>query len=352
MEVFVNGRFLGRRITGVERFGRETLAWLDDHPEEWGGLHFTLLIPRKMVVPFPSYSHIAVIPIGSKGNYRWEQITLKHYCLRHKADYLLNLCNLAPIGLSHKNIATVHDVSFKIHPEFFKWYVAKVYQFLMKRVIERSVLLFTDTETSKKDILANYPVSESKIVVVGCGVNPNLGSKDEAASPILSKVNGPFYFSVGSRSPNKNLRYIAECAKRNPDKQFLVSGGENQVFDSVQTSLPANLHCLGYLSDSDIRVLYSKCDGFIFPSFSEGFGLPPLEAVSCGCRSIVLSDISVFHEIFGDSATYIDPHNMQDFPFLKKMTSMSEEDATRILQKYSWHNTAESMLFALKKLAN
>ena len=108
-----------------------------------------------------------------------------------------------------------------------------------------------------------------------------------------------FYFSLGSKSPHKNYKFIIECAKNNPDDIFVVSGNmNNSVFNNVKEEEEIkNVIYTGYLNDEQLVTLYKECKAFIFPSLYEGFGIPPLEALTVGCKKIILSNIPVFKEI-------------------------------------------------------
>ena len=100
---------------------------------------------------------------------------------------------------------------------------------------------------------------------------------------------------------------MAEVAKRNPNYVFAIAGGKDLEIwnDNVEIRGIDNLLFLGYVTDEESRALSEKCLAFLHPSKYEGFGIPPLEAMMCGCPAIV-SDIEVFHEVYGDSVEYCD----------------------------------------------
>lgn len=105
---------------------------------------------------------------------------------------------------------------------------------------------------------------------------------------------------------------------------------------------------LGFVSDEEAKTLMRDCRAFLFPTFYEGFGIPPLEAISAGAKQVVVSDTQVMHEIFGDGVIYVDPSNynieLSDFP------EISETRILSLLKKYSWKKSAETLLKLCKIL--
>ena len=97
---------------------------------------------------------------------------------------------------------------------------------------------------------------------------------------------------------------------------------------------------LGYVSDKEDKTLMRDCKAFLFPSFYEGFGIPPLEAISAGTKQVIVSDTEVMHEIFGDNVVYINPNNYE-VSLGEEMTS--EIDREKILKRYSWAASAMEM---------
>ena len=97
------------------------------------------------------------------------------------------------------------------------------------------------------------------------------------------------------------------------DLKFIIAGGSNaKVFKSAGLDVPQNVRLIGYVSDEELMVLYRYASVFVYPSLYECFGIPPLEAMMCGCP-VVVSDIEVFHEVYGDSVEYCDCHNISQW---------------------------------------
>ncbi len=343
-KIFINGRFLTQRVTGVQRVAREYVKQMDARKDLWNGNQFVLVVPEDYDSQF-KLTNIPVKILRGKGNYAWEQMRLPKYVRKEKGNFLLNFCNLCPLSLNDKNIVMIHDLAFVYHPEFYNWKFNAAYRFLVKREARKCHCILTVSEFSKKQLMDTYHLPDQKIAVLYSGV-PDFPETQAVNAKIKEIANNRFYFTVGSASPNKNLRFILRLAKNNPHDRFVVSGSRNRVFASLpEEGLPPNLQMTGYLSDQDLAYLYSRCAGFIFPSLYEGFGLPPLEAIKCGCRKLIVSDIPTMHEIFHDlPVNYISPAS--DTPVLMDSFSQKMDDAqaAALLKCFSYEKSVQQLL--------
>ncbi|MET1249196.1 glycosyltransferase family 1 protein [Sporolactobacillus sp. STCC-11] len=344
-KIIINGRFLVHRVTGVERYAREILANLDEiiQPGE-----IEMAMPPE-IESIPEYKNIAFKKVGKLHNRLWEHVTFPLYVMRKKA-ISLNLCNVAP--LINPGIACLFDVKIKVHPEFFSKTFLIWYNILFSNATRRTKLILTDSESAKKDLINYYPyLNPEKVVVIYPSWQHFQRIRfDECTLDKYALEKDNFYFAMGSMEPNKNFKWIAEVAKKNGDKFFVVAGSINEkVFaDGLEFECPQNMKLLGYVSDGEAKTLMRDCKAFLFPTIYEGFGIPPLEAISAGAREIVVSDTEIMHELFEDTVNYIDP---KDFNLkITNFQSMSETDAKRILEKYIWEQSAEKLYSLFKEV--
>lgn len=151
---------------------------------------------------------------------------------------------------------------------------------------------------------------------------------DENALAKYDLEKDSYYFAMSSLEPNKNFKWIAEQAVKNTNDLYVVAGSINEkVFsEGLGFKCPDNMKLIGYVSDEEAKTLMRDCKAFLFPSIYEGFGIPPLEAMSAGAKKIVVSDIPVMHEIFAECVDYIDRSNM----------TISDD----ILSDYNWMQSA------------
>lgn len=335
-KIIINGRFLTQKVTGVQRYAREIVAELDklSSPGE-----IELAIPPD-TEKVPECQNITVKRIGRLTDRKWEHISFPRYVHREGA-ISLNLCNVSP--LFSPGIVCIHDVRIKAAPQDYNRKFVLWYNLLFMNAAKRAKAIITVSEFSKKEIYKYYNVKPEKIHVI-----PNAWQHyerieyDENALKKYDLKKEQYFFAMCSLEPNKNFKWIAEVAKRYPEHVFAVSGSVNKSvfadgweFDSVR-----NMKFLGYVTDEEAKTLMRDCKAFLFPTFYEGFGIPPLEAISAGARQIVVSDTEVMHEVYGDGVIYVDPYDYEfDFSgsVLKKSEYIEWKD---ILNKYSWNQSA------------
>ena len=200
----------------------------------------------------------------------------------------------------------------------------------------------TLSEFSKERIVKIFHVNPNKIVVIPCG-----WQHFEKIIPDFDVFNkfpqikvGEYFYSVGSLAPHKNYNWIVENAHYNPNCQYVITGGKREVWKSEEFNLP-NIVYTGYLSDEQMKAIMMKARAFIFPTLYEGFGIPPLEALSVGVKCII-SDIPVLREVYKDSVIYLNPQN----PKLDLTSTLQTKvnEPMDILKKYSWDNAARQWI--------
>jgi len=342
-KIFINGRFLSRRITGVERYATELLRELDRmaRPETC-----VLLLPPD-VIKEPKYQNITVKKVGHLRNRLWEHITLPMYARQHSA-VTLNLCNTAP--LIAPGICCIHDVKIKARPKDFSRGFRMWYQLLFCNETARCRDILTVSEFSKEEILRYYQIAGERITVVPDAWQhyERIPEAKDVPEKFGLKRYG-YYFFMASMEPNKNLNWILEAARHNPNSVFAAAGSANpEVFRKQNMGgFPPNVHLLGYVSDSEAKTLMKYCKAFIFPSFYEGFGIPPMEALSAGAGQVLVSDTQVMHEVFGEGVQYIDPYKATiDFERIEPITVRARQE---ILSRYSWKHSAEILMELLHR---
>lgn len=343
MKFVINGRFYNQSMTGVQRYATEIVAQLD---LICGNLNIEIAVP--IGTKIPSFQNIKVVILGKHEGLVWEQIDFSRYVKKQNA-VSLNLCNSAP--LFGKKIVCIHDVKIKAHPEFFSWKFRKWYSILFRNITKRAIAVITVSEFSKDEIIKYYHCDASKINVIYNAWQhyANIPTSLEAVKKFRLE-KGKYIFALGSLEPNKNLKWIFEVAKRNPSEKFAIGGGINtKIFSKRHLSIPSNVVLLGYLQDTEAKSLMENCKYFVFPSFYEGFGIPPMEAMVAGAENIIVSDIPVMHEIFKNSVIYIDPYQ---YDYLIKQNISHKSDFQDTLAMFSWEQSAEKMYSLLHKVSN
>lgn len=341
----INGRFLSREMTGVDRYAYEIVRSLVEN-----GLfdEFCLVVPSSVNVP-SEFSNISVKKVGTRCGIAWEQLDYFLF-VKHTEMVPVNFCNTAP--LLNPGVVCIHDMNLRANPDFYSWKFRLWYRLLYALNTRNARMLLTDTVFSKEEIERYYPAAKSKIKVVSCAWQHM--DRVEADSTVIGNYpelekNG-YYFAMSSLAPNKNLKWLVETARLNPDETIAIAGGVNQkVFGKHDVPNAENVIYLGYVTDGEAKALMQNCKGFLFPTFYEGFGIPPMEALSCGVPAAV-SDASCMREVYDRAVHYLDPFRPCDD--LNVLFSEEVEGAENILCSYKWSRSALRLFEEIEKLSN
>jgi len=350
-KILINGDFFCRRLTGIERYAYEITIRLDkiSKPEE-----IALIVPNN-AINVPVFSNLKLIrhKKNIKSHLWWQMITLQWFLITHRQYTILEFGNTAlPFA---PGIVFLHDIYCEFFPEDFTSKRDKLIRAYNRRqyrlISKKAKKIATVSYFTKNQIIENYRVDPEKISVIYSSwehfklINADLSVFN--AHPVLKK--GGYYFSLGSLSKRKNIKWIIEYARKNPDAVFAISGVSLPTVkaDELDTGIPKNIILLGYLDDSKVKALMEHCKAFILPSYYEGFGLTPLEALSCGAR-VIIANAASLPEIYGNTAHYIDPYN-SDID-LDKLLGEPVEKPDEILAKYSYDTAAQQVYKLIKEL--
>ena len=340
----INGRQLTGNVGGVQRYLREILLELDKIIQKD---EISVIVPKN-AESIPSYENLKIIHYGRLNGLLWENICLPWYLLtRRKLG--INLCTVVPF-LYPFGIVAIHDVMICRYKE-----MNRAMKFLPRVLLKLnywvsthfSKAIITVSQTSKNDICKFYHVNPQKISII-----PNawqhmnrIGLDNKVFEKFSFLKKGNFYLALSANRWQKNFKWVIEVSKRNPDFLFAIVGERDQ-WQNTQFNSLNNVHRLGYLTDEEIKALYQSSKAFLFPSICEGFGIPPLEAMSVGTK-VIVSNSSCLPEIFEKSAYYINPFDYDvDLDMLLKEKI---ENSELVLNKFSWKSSAEKLLGLIRK---
>ena len=305
----------------------------------------------------PAYENVTVKALGRGfGSFRdkvtWRQVWLPRFVAR-EGGLGLDMT----LALPHRGRYCVFDYDtipedwptqcFSSHSELKHWY----YSDRVRKSLSSAEVVFTDSEYAKKRILYHYKISPEKIVVVPCAWQHMLRvEEDDSVLPRLCLEPGQYFFSLGSRYPYKNFRWVEAAARQNPQYRFVVTGEDVHVHvpGTGEEDVPANVTFTGYLSDGEVKALETHCRAFLHPSLEEGFGIPPMEAMSAGARCIVSSAASL-PEVYGDSVWYIDPTDYDHIDLDAITARPLKGTAEDVLSRYSWEESARIILDTIEE---
>lgn len=359
MPVFINGRFGSQPVTGVQRVARQLLRGLD---RELGGgnseiaerLSVEVLTPRD-ASRLPPLEHIGVRSVGRLRGHAWEQLELPRYA---RAGVLLNFANTAPL-LQRNQLVMIHDASVFAIPQTytpaFRWW----YRALLPRLGTRARRVLTVSAFSRNELSRRAGIPLSKINVIHLGAEHILeAAPDLRVFERIPVQRGEYVLTVGSSSPHKNvgavMRAVAGMNGTRPDV-VSVGAGDPRVFTDSGGPVTTRMHATGYVSDGELRALYEHALCLVYPSLYEGFGLPALEAMVCGCPAVV-SKAASLPEVCGDAALYCDASDPGDIAGkigLLRNAAQWNEVRARGFQRaraFTWPSAARALLHILDNL--
>lgn len=359
--VYINGRFVSQRITGVQRYAAEVVMALDKVLGETHALHhkveFQLLVPPNVRTDLLPLRYISVRHVGRLKGHTWEQLEL---CRTSFDGVLVGLANTGPI-CHPRQLVTIHDASVFANPENFSLAFRSWYRVLIPWLGRRAKKILTVSKFSKSELIRYCNIPEAKIEVVYNGADHII--REPADPHFLLNKNirpGSYFLCVATSSPNKNIGLVMDTLQLldDVDLDLVTVGGVNPtVFSEGRISRNRQVHELGYVSDSQLRALYENALCFVFPSFYEGFGIPPLEAMACGCP-VIVAKTSALPESCGKAALYCDPRSPRDLAAKLRSILENEQLRDRLRRaghaqaaQFTWETCARNLYAAVQELS-
>ena len=355
----INGRFLSQQSTGVQRYARQIVTGMDRLLGEGGALPESVALD--LVVPPGADSldlrHIRVRTVGRFGGHAWEQFELP----MHVRGGLLSLGNTGPVSIAHQ-IVCIHDLNPRICPDSYTVPFRVSYRLLHSILGRRARRITTVSAYSARQIAQFGIATAGRIAVVPNG-HEHVHAWEPRLSPIVERNSGSdTIVLLGSTARHKNVGIILQMAERLAQEglRIAIVGDRNPaVFaDRSHPTDAPNITWLGRLDDGELAALLRRSLCLAFPSLTEGFGLPPLEAMALGC-AVVVSDRASLPEICGDAALYAAPTRaeewhaqfrlLRDRPDLR--TALVRRGLSRV-EAFSWRRSADLYLRLLAQTSD
>ncbi|MCO5964850.1 glycosyltransferase family 4 protein [Sinorhizobium meliloti] len=307
----INGRFLAQPLTGVQRYAIEIVRALDEllveQPLLASKLKIELLVPREARVP--SLQTISSRVVTPMHGHLWEQTALA----AHVRDGLLSFCNTGPLSV-RKQILCIHDVNTRTYPQSYSLPFRLLYRTLLPALGRRVAAVATVSRYSAGELVRHRICGAGKIIVIPNGHEHAASWKPMHSQRTRTVAGRDTIIVIGSAIPHKNTGLIIGMAERLAAvglRIAVVGMSDARVFKTAdQKASASNVTWLGRLSDEEMAALLKDCLCLAFPSFIEGFGLPPLEAMAIGCP-LVASNRASLPEICGEAALYASPDDAE-----------------------------------------
>jgi len=357
--IIINGRFLSQAVTGVQRYALGVVKALDDLLDSGvidpGLYSFTLLAPKDIRYR-PDLRHIDIEVVGRLKGHLWEQVELPLYADKR---VLVNLCTPAPL-IKRNQVVMIHDAATYACPDEFSTAFRTWYKIMLYGLCKRAAKVVTVSNFSKKELAHYCKTDETNIHVVYPGIDHfNQTQADESVLQKYDLSGKKFVLAVSSLSPRKNfLRLVDAIATLgDTDLDLVVVGGSNhKVFNRIGLESRNRVKWLSSINDKELKALYGSAYCFAFPSWYEGFGLPPIEAMLCGCP-VVAANRASLPEVCGEAALYCDPYDPQDIAgkirLLWNNASLRDDLQARGLARasvFTWEKCAQDMWFIIRQL--
>ncbi len=363
MKIMIDGEVLQFPATGISK---SLLALYNSCLKKMPSLDVIIIHQKPLTTPIPP--GLKSLQVGTKYPYTlWRHMILPLYVQREKPDFIHFPWNgNVPFLFTNTNvILTIHDVLPLSIPHYFSSSAEKEkYRKNLQKSINRSNLIFTVSKYSKKEIMKNFDTTTEPLVTYH---GQNICTK----SGVMHNSDGlpyPYFLYVGGYDPRKGieglLKMFLKLHQSGKIESKLVLTGSKNYFSShfkklVEKGVKKDIIIeKGYINEKELTDLYSNAKALIYPSKYEGFGLPPLEAMSCGCPVITTNHTSI-PEVCGDAVYYCDVDDELDFAsgiieieYNEKLRNELKLKGERRASQFSWSSSADLFLSTLLNQQN
>lgn len=327
--------------------------------------YIVLLKPQDIAAWNPEHANFNKLVCPHKEFGFDEQLGFKNQLDRLNADLVHFGMVQQPIRYKGKVVTTVHDLTTMRFSNPSKnsaifTFKQQVYKYVVWRAAHKSEALIAPSRFVADDVVRYTGVPADKITVTYEAAD----AIEQAAVPVAKLADKRFLLYVGRPMQHKNLERLIEAfaslRAQHPDLLLVLAGRKDANYERIEDDAYVhgvkNLLFTGFVSDSRLRWLYEHCEAYAFPSLSEGFGLPGLEAMRHGAP-VISSDATCLPEIYGDAARYFDPKDTQAMADAinevltdKKLRSGLIRKGHKQVEKYSWKRMAEQTLDIYKQV--
>jgi len=367
MKIGIDARFLGPEGTGLGRYVQELISNLEELDKN---NEYTIFLRRQNFDLYePKNKNFKKILADARWYSLKEQIILPFIFSSQKLD-LLHIPHFnIPVFYPGKIVVTIHDLiksefaglsaTTRAPSVYFLKHLG--YELVIRIAVMRARKIFVPSKSIAKKLRENFRVPGEKIAVTYEAAS--LVSSQftvHSSQKILAKykIKKPYLLYVGNAYPYKNLDRLLLALKKLPKKLSFVNPCSRSTFydrlknRAKELGLAERVILSGYVPDENLVGLYKEAEAYIFPSLSEGFGIPGLDAMALG-TPVVCSNIPTLKEIYGDAALYFDPYSASDLAEKiekilqdQKLRQDLTEKGKKQVQIYSWHKMAETTLAA------
>ena len=361
MRIGIDGNSLKKNQAGTGRYSRNLIQALKDISRDDDFVYF---FSRRSPAQDSGQKHGPLRRIlRGLGDFLWTQLYLPFHLRKKNIDFFFAPSYIAPIILHCPFFVVIYDTTFKLYPQkadkLFRLYL----NFLMPAVLRKASKIITLSTNSKMDIIKYFQVPEEKIEVIygAADLSFQIADNDATRTKIRERFHLPekYILNVNVLEPRKNIETLLLAYDRikkahdPPCKLVIVGGrgwGYKSIFQTVSDlRLEKDVVFTGFVPDEVLNYLYNMAEVFVFPSLYEGYGLPVIEAMACGCP-VISSNKASLPEVVGDSGLLVDPEDIEAMAAaIWKVISnprLNQDLRKRSLERskhFSWENSGQKL---------
>jgi len=268
--------------------------------------------------------------------------------------------HFAALSEKCKTIVTIHDLSYTRYPEFLS-FRRRLWHFFLNipKLLKQTDKIIAVSKSTQNDLVELFGIEKNKVAQIYSGVKAvsQISNDNIEKVKIKFKIKKDYIFSIGTLEPRKNVEGIIlaynKLRKDNPrlDVELVIAGGKGWRYKGIyrlakESEFSSQIKFINFISVTEKEILYSSAQVFVYPSFYEGFGIPPLEAMSCGCP-VITSLNSSLSEIVGDAGLLVDVYNLADLSMAmkqilvdKKLKERLVENGLKRVKDFDWKKSA------------
>jgi glycosyltransferase involved in cell wall biosynthesis len=360
---------LDTQYAGIHVFCKELLNAIDQLDLD----HDIYVIRPEAKAEFKNLKEV-VIPIrkGVPAHHRARLFTaFPKYLKQNQFDIVIELAHFGPFGLpdSIKQVTYIHDLTPVTHKKFHGIASHKFHRLILPRILRKSHLVLCNSKQTQGDVNDFVPGIEEKVKIIQLGISDYFKPSFDASIIKKLKIKNPFLLHVGTLEPRKNIPLLIQTftelrqAQPSSDLQLVLAGKRGwdfqEILDAKKSSpFGDSILLTDFVSKKELRVLYTHAECLVMPSYHEGFGLPVLEAMACGCPCLISGE-GALKEVGGEAAIYFDIHNIKSLINQTQQLLINKEEqlkwrekALDHTKKYSWKNTAISFMRSVENLTS
>ncbi|MDA2922351.1 glycosyltransferase family 4 protein [Patescibacteria group bacterium AH-259-L07] len=367
MKIGIDASRANRKFkTGTEWYGYHVIQAMKKIPVRNGDC-FILYSPDKL------RSNLGHLPKGWGKKqlrwpftYVWTQIRLFWEMKKYPPDVLFVPSHTLPFFYRGRSVVTIHDICFEKYPRCYSLFARLYYPLVHRRSATIAAHIIVPSQFTKQQLVELYKVGEDKITVIPLAYDKNnfyvVEDKKKIASILVKyNINKPYFLYIGRLEKKKNIGGLISAYEQlaiNNKPTLVLVGKSGLGYDKMKSRIESNnniIH-LGYVDVKDLKYLYNGAEAFIFPSLCEGFGIPVLEAMACGCP-VVASKSGSIPEVGGDAVLYFDEDNIDSIVRAMKKIIRDKNLVEELRQKglaqvnnFSWEKCAEQTMKALLRV--